>query len=367
MDFAQWEAQRVANNPKLAAQDADPNDQGTGHGLLPSGLSSLGALLGGLVGPVGSAAGAGIGSAVNELKTSIPALWKMGMGPMAVPTEGKGIVKSMVEPAGRIAADIGENVALNHAPSAVASGLMKGGNLLSKAGAAGSKIPLLNRALVYPLLHMAGLGEGGAVAAELASTVGPKVASAVGPKMVSAGEALPNTVLSGLKNTVGRMFPAAEEAAGPSEGYLASKAAHAARLAGTAVPKETPAAPAFEPFAEPPQIESLAGGRLDVPANQPKPSLSALSDEIGGNVPNKSAYAPQAKPFSPSHGPLMEEPPIVEQYAPNISGATEQPWTPSVGKFTDVDPWASEPQMDYPHTSGDSLTNLQRMIRMKQP
>ncbi len=90
---------------------------------------------------------------------------------------------------------------------------------------------------------------------------------------------------------------------------------------------EAPGNPTVASYgSEQPVVESLAGEKLDVPANAEKPSLSALSDQINHSVPNTGGQAPSTTPFEPSQGPLMAEPPAIERYAPNTGG--QAPSTP---------------------------------------
>ncbi len=72
--FAQWEANRkaAAGNPDTAA----PAPEEDTSGILPSGLSSLGGLLG-LAGPAFAVPGAALGSAVNEIRKSVPGVIEM--------------------------------------------------------------------------------------------------------------------------------------------------------------------------------------------------------------------------------------------------------------------------------------------------
>lgn len=196
-ETVQWDGQKWAD---VHEDQGAPQGQGAG-GVLPSGLSMLGGLLG-MAAPAAAIPGAALGSAVNELSSSVPKLVEMARhgGGLFGPMSSEGVGSAMAEPAKNIALDTLKNTALNMVPGAIGKGLDMTGKGLEAIGASKSgAAPIAMRMAVGPALHMLGVPEGPAIAAEAASVAGPAAARALAPTVTRAGEAMPSSVLTGLR------------------------------------------------------------------------------------------------------------------------------------------------------------------------
>ena len=206
MTFAEWEALRKAGG----GNDPGEAPAGAGSSILPSGLSMLGGLAGELAGPGGALAGTVIGSAADKI---IDPLSKLIKGGVIGPLGSEGVGGAMADSAEGMVGDVAKNALINTLPGVVSAGLTKGGEALTKFGAsaAAKASPLMRGAagvMMDPLLKMLGVPSG---VGEVAALAGPPAARAVGPAMKVAGEALPSSVLSGLRAAVGAMKPGVEE------------------------------------------------------------------------------------------------------------------------------------------------------------
>lgn len=237
----EFDEQRKANRAgggAAAAEAGDPRDS-----LMPSGESTIGGLLG-LLAPAAAIPGAAIGASIARLRKDVPNLVEMVRhgGGLFGPMSSEGVGGAMGGAALDIGADVAKNAALNAIPGVVGKGLSLAGRGIKAGGAAAGSVPIMTRALAGPALHYMGAGEGPAIAAELASTVGPKIAEKAGPMMERAGESLPSTVLSGLRNMKMKFgtqpehdVPATWDPAGPSRRAAAQARQDAAAAKGSGV------------------------------------------------------------------------------------------------------------------------------------
>lgn len=198
-----------------------PAPEAPAHGVMPSALSSLGGLLG-LAAPALAVPGEMIGSAANELRSSVPKLAEMARhgGGLFGPMGSTGVADAMMAPAAHMAEDLAGNTVLNKAPGVIGAGLSKAGTALAQGAAKAPSI--MTRAAVGPLLHYLGVPEGPAAAAEIASVAGPAIAKVAGPRMAAMGEAMPSTSLGALRRVGQALKPGLAETAADAEPSVVS-------------------------------------------------------------------------------------------------------------------------------------------------
>ncbi len=273
--FAQWEAERKASAP--AAVASSPIED-TAASLAPSGESMLGGMAGSAAGPGGAAIGSIIGSSVHALSDPLKKLLKIGVfGPVS----SEGVGTEMLNAGKNLAVDTGldlaKNTALNYAPGVLGKGAAKAGAALTKFGESGAaNRPAFERgvvgAVLDPMLSQVGVPHG---VTEAATVLAPPAARIAGPALTKVGNAMPNTVLSGLRSAVSAMKPGLPEV----------------------VPEPTPADL---------MRENVAGAREDVGAGFSRPVAAKLN-----KVPQSTA------------APSMPDEPINTELFPYQSDAIQ--------------------------------------------
>jgi len=176
-----------------------------GSSLLPSGLSTVGGMLGEAAGPGGALAGTVIGSAADKLIDPLSKLMKIGPGPMSSEGVGGAMADAATNVGEGIVGDVVKNTVLNKGIGWLGSGLKAAGAAATKFGNApetlmGAGKRLIGGGMTDAALHMLGVPTGAAEAISAGTALAaPGIARATGPAMTTAGDALPSSALSGLR------------------------------------------------------------------------------------------------------------------------------------------------------------------------
>lgn len=194
-------ARSAAGQPDTAETPQEPRE----GGLLPSPEAAFGSMLG-LVSPEFAVPGAALGAMGKQLYKDVPNLWKNGL---SGPYSSEGVGNAITNASENIAADTAKSAGVNYGIGLLGAGLRGAGTGLAKLGAsstASSPAGQIARAAVGPIMKMLGMPTGAAMAAEAASVAAPAVARATAPAVTAAGEALPNSVMEGLRNAAGKVI-----------------------------------------------------------------------------------------------------------------------------------------------------------------